>query len=143
MGARRDLVLLRHFLKTALRDGGTNVQEHTSAETYSLKAFKAPQADIRKVCVPVRTCPLAHKSSKPTSPPLPQHDGHHLHGRWPSLILPTLAKLQLVWRRLCGVVLFLPSLVEHTLAAAYYPSIVFKSIRRRIFLETLPRRGRL
>ena len=39
--------------------------------------------------------------------------------RWPSLItLPTLAKFQLVWRRLCDVVLFRSScLFEHTLTA--------------------------
>ena len=39
--------------------------------------------------------------------------------RWQALItLPTLAKLQLVWRRLCDAVLFLSScIVEHTLTA--------------------------
>ena len=39
--------------------------------------------------------------------------------RWPALIIfPTLAKFQLVWRRLCDVVLFRSScLFEHTLTA--------------------------
>ena len=38
--------------------------------------------------------------------------------RWPAHItLPTLAKFQLVWRRLCDVVLFRSCLFEYTLAA--------------------------
>ena len=44
----------------------------------------------------------------PTQPPC----------RWPAIItLRTLAKFHLAWRRLCDVVLFLSSLVEHTLTA--------------------------
>ena len=41
--------------------------------------------------------------------------------RWPGLItLPTLAKFQPVWRRLCEVVLFRSAcLFEHTLTAVY------------------------
>ena len=42
--------------------------------------------------------------------------------RWPVLIiLPPLAKLQLVWRRLCDVVRFPSCLFEHT--SVYHPSI--------------------
>ena len=49
--------------------------------------------------------------------------------RWPALItLPTLAKFQLVWHRLCDIVLFRSScLFEHTLV--YYPSISLSSIQ--------------
>ena len=40
--------------------------------------------------------------------------------RWPAFVtLPTLAKLPLVWRRLCHVVLFPSCLTEHTLTAIY------------------------
>ena len=39
--------------------------------------------------------------------------------RWPDLItLPTLVKFQLVWRRLCDVVLFPACLVKHGLTGA-------------------------
>ena len=59
-----------------------------------------------------QTAPDEHP---PTPPPC----------RWPALItLPTLAKLQLVWGRLCDVVLFLSCLVEHTLTAVAHPSSI-------------------
>ena len=52
--------------------------------------------------------PSLSPSHPPTPPPC----------RWPSLItLPTLAKFQLVWRRLCDVELFCSCLFEHTLTA--------------------------
>ena len=42
--------------------------------------------------------------------------------RWPALItLPNLAKFQLVWRRLCDVVLLPSCLLEYTLAAVCVP----------------------
>ena len=76
----------------------------------------ASPADIRKVCVRLhlenseRTMLTSQRTPDEHPPPPPPC-------RWPDLItLPTLAKFQLVWRRLCHVVLFPFSyLVEHTL----------------------------
>ena len=55
--------------------------------------------------------------------------------RWPALItLPTLANFQLVWHRLCDVVLFRSScLFEHTLAAVCVLSEHRSSRKYKIF----------
>ena len=79
--------------------------------------LKASPADIRQ-----SMCPLEVQSSERTffSPQtMPdEHPPMPLPCRWPALItLPTFAKFQLVWRRLCDVVLLPSCLVEHTLTA--------------------------
>ena len=82
------------------------------------RSTTASPADIRKVCVRLHSgnpeptmliSPTTLDEHPPTSPPC----------RWPALItLLTLTKFQLVWRRLCDVVLFHSScLSEHTLTA--------------------------
>ena len=80
--------------------------------------FSISPADIRKVCVSLHS-----ESSEPTilfSQTMPdEHPPTPPLSRWPALItLPTPAKFQLVWRRLCAVVLFPFCLVKHGLTDA-------------------------
>ena len=74
-------------------------------------ASEASPADIRKVCACVR---LRSEHSEPTmfSQTTPdEHPPTPPPCRWPSIItLPTLAKFQLVWRRLCEALLSSSSL---------------------------------
>ena len=74
-----------------------------------------------------RTCACVRLHSEISEPNMlisrTRHDEHPPTApscQWPALItLPTLAKFQLVWRRLCDAVLFRSSscLFEHTLTA--------------------------
>ena len=73
----------------------------------------ASPADIRKVCVRLhlenseRTMLTSQRTPDEHPPPPPPC-------RWPDLItLPTLAKFQLVWRRLCDVLFRSSCLFEH------------------------------
>ena len=90
----------------------------------SLASKGFPSGYSKSVCVrlhsensePTMFSQTTPDEKKPTPPPC----------RWPALItLPTLAKFQIVWRRICDVVLFPSScLVEHTLTAVcVLPSI--------------------
>ena len=92
----------------------------------SIRSFVSkdlPSGCSKRVCV----CVHLHSESSELTFFVPETipDEHPVTpppSRWPALTtLPHLAKFQLVWRRLCVVVLFASCLFEHTLTAVCAP----------------------
>ena len=86
-----------------------------SCRNLASKGF--PSGYSKRLCVRLHS-----ESSEPTmvlsQTTLDEHSPTPPPCRWLALFtLPTLAKFQLVWRRICDVVLFPSCLVEHTLTA--------------------------
>ena len=102
---------------------GHYIPDGSGAAVLGINSFRS-LADIRKACVclpalrELRTYDVVFSNDAWRTPP----DATALPMASSLITLPTLAKFQLVWRRLCDV-LFPSCLVEHTLTAVCVPGL--------------------